>query len=259
MLSAIIVILLALVIWLVSRKLNGYKNEPVVSLGLDLDEQKWEKRMRAIEKQVALRRALDKGLDPKHYTIEQLVEQYNEAKKEEGIEAAMKEFSITREEAIVQGFDKGGQTHVHLESRVRKESKRLGREISMRDLYEIDRDSLRNSKYPGPDCWEPWEIEPHLRGKKFPPERVSHLNSCIACHCLLRSMAPDPEMQKPPGPDCITKEELDKIEGVGILPPGRHSHLSECKKCKSNVHSAQERFIKTIAPDPSPWGFGALD
>ena len=94
MFTALIVVLLVLVIWLVLKKLNSYKNEPVVSLNLGLEEKKREKRMSAIRNQVALRRALDKGIDPNSYTIEQLVEQYKEDTAEEGINAAVKEFGL---------------------------------------------------------------------------------------------------------------------------------------------------------------------
>ncbi len=252
MLIAVVIVLLAVSIWLVIKKLNSYKNEPVISLDLLLEDNNREEWYRVVEKRVALRHALDKGMDPKQYTIEQLIEQYDEYVKEEGIEAAMKEFGITREEAIAQGFDKGGSLHVHLESRQRKEGEKLGREISWEEFLEIEKDRIANSPYPGPDCLEPWEVERYVKGAKFPPDRIAHLDSCVGCGMLISGMTPDPELQKPPGPDCITKEELGQIEEAGFLSSDRRAHLPVCKRCKSNVHSAQERFIERIFSEPPP-------
>lgn len=190
---------LILLTWLITRKLNSYKNEPMASLDLGLEDKDGKEWSSWLTKRVALRHALDKGIDPKQYTIEQLVEQYREHVKEVGIEAAIKEFGITREEAIAQGFDKGGSIHVYLKSRQIKEGKKLGREISWKEFLEIEKNAIVNSKFPGPDCWEPWESRAYLEGKNFPSERVAHLDSCAACHSLVAAMAPDPEMQKPLG------------------------------------------------------------
>jgi len=259
MFTALIVVLLVLVIWLVLKKLNSYKNEPVVSLNLGLEEKKREKRMSAIRNQVALRRALDKGIDPNSYTIEQLVEQYEEDTAEEGINTAVKEFGIDRGEAISQGFDKGGSLFVHLEAKRRKRSKKLGREVSWKESIDMDGEELANSKYPGPDCWEPWQAESYVRGEELMKSKVSHLESCVGCHMMVSGMTPDPELQKPPGPDCITEKELEEIQDKGFLSKNRREHLSLCKRCKSNVYTAQEKFIERVAPRPAPWGLDALD
>lgn len=247
-----VVILLVLVVWLASKKLNSYKNEPVVSLGLDLEDKKREKR-------VALRHALNKGIDPNTYTMEQLIKQYEKDTSEEGINAAIKEFGISKDEAISQGFDKGGSLFVHLEAKRRNRSKRLGREVSWKESIDMEGEELRNSKYPGPDCWEPWQAESYLRGEELMKSKVSHFESCVGCLMMVSGMTPDPELQKPPGPDCITEKELEEIRGKGFLLKDRREHLSLCKRCKSNVYTAQEKFIEKVAPNPSPWGLDALD
>lgn len=258
MLTALIVVLI-LAAWLVSRKLNSYKNESAISLGLDLEEKKREKRMWAIKNQVALRHALDKGIDPNSFSIEQLVEQYRQDVAEEGISAAIKEFGISRDEAISQGFDKGGSLFVHLESKRRNRSKELGREVSWKESLDMDKEALVNSKYPGLDCWQPWEVESYIRGEELTKSRASHLESCDGCHMMVSCMTPDPELQKPPGPDCINEKEVEDIQNRGFLPKDRREHLTLCKRCKSNVYAAQEKFIERVAPRPTPWGLGALD
>lgn len=260
MFYALLVLLLAITIWwLVSIKTNSYKNDPMVSLGLDLEEIKIEKRMRAIENQVALRHALDKGVDPNSYTIEQLVEQYKADNREECIQEAMKQFNLNMAEAIKQGFDKSSKTFIHIEANRRKASKKLGRDIPWKEFIDMEGEKIRNSKYPGTDCWEPWQAESYVRGEELMKSNASHLESCAGCQILVSGMRPDPELQKPPGPDCITEEELEDIRKIGVLSKNRRKHLLLCKRCKSNVYTAQEKFINRIAPDPTPWGMDELD
>lgn len=142
------------------------------------------------EKHAAVRNAMNKGLKVSDFTMEQVVETYKEDRKEETIQAAIKELGMTREEAIEKGFIHG-LTQVVVELRCREESKRLGREITARDLFELDRKRLRNSKYPGPDCVELWEAEAYLEDNKWPGEdKTAHLESCTGCSILVNGMKP---------------------------------------------------------------------
>lgn len=244
MLFLVGILALLFVGWLFMRELKKNRKDPIVE-----ENKERGQRFRIIEKQVALRHALRKGFDPKQYEIEQLIEQYKEDIKEEGLQAAMKEFGITREEAISQGFDRGGRVYVAAESRRRGKIQELGREISWQEYAEMDSIRIRDWKPSGPDCWTFEELEEFLQGKEFPPDRTAHLEFCFDCNILVTAMKPDPEMQKPSGPECITKDELANIGEAGVLANDRHNHLSVCKRCKYDVWGAQEKFIKKMVPE----------
>ena len=82
-----------------------------------------------VEQHCALRNTMNKGLKVSDYTMEQMIEMYNENTKEETIRLAITQLGMTREEAIEKGFIHGS-TQVAIELRCRKESERLGREIT---------------------------------------------------------------------------------------------------------------------------------
>lgn len=214
-----------------------------------LRERRREEFYKIAEQHVAIRNAMDKGLKISDLTMWQMIEMYNEDRKEETIQAAIKELGMTREEAIEKGFIYG-LTQVAIESRCRKESKKLGREITARDLFELDRERLRNSPYPGPDCIEPWEAEEYVKSNKWPgKDMTSHIGSCVGCNMMVNGMRP--VQYPPPGPDCYTQAELDQVVQTGNLPDGRLDHKNSCQQCKNKLSSAQSDFINKLVPDQS--------
>jgi len=49
--------------------------------------------------------------------------------------------------------------------------------------------ALRESKYPGPECLEPYELELYVKDALH-EDRVSHTRECVPCAALLKSAAP---------------------------------------------------------------------
>jgi len=56
-------------------------------------------------------------------------------------------------------------------------------------LFE-DRARLRQSRYPGPECYQPYEVEQYFLGS-LKPERMAHTNTCAACSVLVQAAMPD--------------------------------------------------------------------
>ncbi len=203
-----------------------------------------------IEKHIAIRHAMDKGLKVSNYTMEQMIGMYLEDTKEETIRLAIKELGMTREEAIEQGYIHGS-TQVSFEVERREESKRLGKEITHKELMDIYQKRLRNSKYPGPECISPWEVEYLNEHNKWPGEDPTpHIKTCSGCEILLSAMRPvQIQLPGPPGPDCYTQSELGQVTETGYMPLGRLEHKNSCQKCRSKLSSAQEDYIEKIVPD----------
>lgn len=199
------------------------------------------------EKHCALRNVMNKGLKVSDFTMDQMIEMYNEDMKEETIQLAIKQLGMTREEAIEKEFIHGS-SQVFFEAERRRESKRLGREISHKDLLDIYSERLRNSKYPGPDCIEPWEAEAYLKDKRWPGEdKTAHIESCVGCSILVNGMKPFKYL--PPGPGCYTQTELDQVAEMGSLPDGRLDHKNSCQQCKNKFSSSQQDFIQKMVPN----------
>jgi len=57
------------------------------------------------------------------------------------------------------------------------------------ELLIADRKRLRESNYPGPECFEPHELELYVNGK-LSSERIAHTKNCPSCTGLLRVALP---------------------------------------------------------------------
>lgn len=76
------------------------------------------------------------------------------------------------------------------EARARRER------ISLKEALEGDRERLRTSGYPGPDCLDPEEVEQLLSGTVVSEkpgaveDRLSHVEDCDDCATLLLACEP---------------------------------------------------------------------
>jgi hypothetical protein len=61
-------------------------------------------------------------------------------------------------------------------------AKRAGKTID--ELLLQDRERLRKPQYPGPDCYEPYEVEQYISGT-LNESRISHHQQCGYCAVLL--------------------------------------------------------------------------
>jgi len=212
-----------------------------------LQAKRREQFIKIAEKHCALRNAMNKGLKVSDFTMDQMIEMYKEDTKEETIQLAVKQLGMTREEAIEKEFIHGS-TQVSFEAERRRESKRLGREINHKDLLDIYRERLSNSKYPGPDCVEPWEAKEYVRNNKWPADDMTaHVESCTGCQILVDMEKP--VVYPPPGPNCYTRAELDQVAETGSLPDGRLDHKNSCQQCKNKLGSSQQDFIQKMVPN----------
>jgi len=55
-----------------------------------------------------------------------------------------------------------------------------------------DLQRLRASRYPGPECFEPHEVEMFAEGKLL-QARLNHADECVACSTLLKASQPNKE------------------------------------------------------------------
>ena len=236
------------VFYKISYKINRKRRKKLTPEEKEaLRSKRREEFLKIATQHCALRNTMDKGLKVSYFTMDQMIEMYKEDIKEETIQMAIRRLGMTREEAIEKGFIHGS-TQVSFEAERRRESKKLGREINHKDLLDIYRERLSNSKYPGPDCVEPWEAEAFIKNKKWPGEdKATHLDSCVGCSILVNGMRP--VQYPPPGPDCYTQAELDQVVETGSLPDGRLDHKNSCQQCKNKLSSSQQDFIQKIVPN----------
>jgi hypothetical protein len=90
---------------------------------------------------------------------------------------------------------------VHARSRplfLKEAQARARREgVGLKEALEADRERLRSSAYPGPDCLDPEEVEQLLRGRVASDEssaveaRLSHVEECDDCATLLLACEPE--------------------------------------------------------------------
>src|SRR5262245_5297980 len=57
------------------------------------------------------------------------------------------------------------------------------------ELLIADRKRLRESNYPGPECFEPHEVEQYANGE-LSQDRIAHMDDCPSCTGLLRVAVP---------------------------------------------------------------------
>jgi hypothetical protein len=74
---------------------------------------------------------------------------------------------------------------------VRSRAQRLG--TTPEDVRSQDIDRLRVSRYPGPDCLEPEEIEQFALTGILAGESLPHVEDCAACRGLLKKLSPSTE------------------------------------------------------------------
>jgi hypothetical protein len=78
--------------------------------------------------------------------------------------------------------------------------------VSLDQLVAAERSRLRTSNYPGPDCFEPYEIEDHV-ARRLTTERAEHADRCEGCRVLLSGAS---------GPQEHMAEFLAAMEAVEI-------------------------------------------
>lgn len=61
---------------------------------------------------------------------------------------------------------------------------------SIDEILAEDRARVRRSRYPGRECFEPYEVERYFLGG-LEAERAAHTNTCAACSALLHAATPD--------------------------------------------------------------------
>lgn len=91
-------------------------------------------------------------------------------------------------------------------SRAARASKSIG------EIFAEDRARVRRSRYPGRECFEPYEIERYFLGD-LEAERAAHMNTCAACSALLHAATPDPAKA-----ERIVEEVREMAEVLGRAP-----------------------------------------
>jgi len=61
--------------------------------------------------------------------------------------------------------------------------------VSLGEMLRQDRERLRASTYPGPECLEPYEVEQYAAGR-LSPERAEHIEACSGCQVLVGGVVP---------------------------------------------------------------------
>lgn len=89
--------------------------------------------------------------------------------------------------AALTGSRDAGGSRLRPEDTAVRRATRAGKSIE--ETIAEDRARLRNSKYPGPDCLEPYEVERYFIGA-LSPERREHAEACVGCSTLLHAATP---------------------------------------------------------------------
>lgn len=66
-------------------------------------------------------------------------------------------------------------------------------DIPVEDILNDDLHRMRKSKYPGPDCLEPYEVEEFVAAGELSDDILSHIDTCDPCKALLLSAKPKKE------------------------------------------------------------------
>lgn len=74
----------------------------------------------------------------------------------------------------------------------RERAARLG--YGLDDLLRHDLKRIRESRYPGPDCLEPEEVEVYAETESLPPGRLAHVAACPECTALLSAAVRPPQI-----------------------------------------------------------------
>ena len=53
------------------------------------------------------------------------------------------------------------------------------------------RQMVLDSQYPGPDCFDPFEVEQIVNGESVSEARLAHLNHCLECAVLIEGATPN--------------------------------------------------------------------
>ena len=81
-------------------------------------------------------------------------------------------------------------SHSALFDAARARASRLN--VPVRDLLESDRRYMETSAYPGPNCYQPFELDEFMEGR-LSRERLAHRETCDPCSVLLAVMKPSLE------------------------------------------------------------------
>lgn len=87
---------------------------------------------------------------------------------------------------------------------------RAGKSID--EMLAEDRARLRQSRYPGPECLQPYEVERYFLGA-LKPERMAHRDTCAACSALLRAAMPSES-----DAERIVEEVREMAKALGRVP-----------------------------------------
>jgi hypothetical protein len=71
----------------------------------------------------------------------------------------------------------------------RREQEAAALNLLSRKSLEQEKEQLRTSAYPGPECLRPYEIEQYLE-KELPEDRAGHLRECDSCRSLIAALEP---------------------------------------------------------------------
>jgi hypothetical protein len=186
------------------------------------------------------RQALRRGLS---------VDKYLAALREETIQYAMNALKLSRDEVIAQKLDNRPRSGIVLEVQRRKLSEKLGWEVTIRELLDRDRERMRASSYPWPDCLRFDEVKEYAKTGAMEPKNVEHLTTCAVCSNLAtveRSIYL--ENQLPPGLECLSGEELVRVGKGERLPESRLTHVDSCRRCTNAFGKNQELWLDEVAP-----------
>lgn len=182
------------------------------------------------------------------------VDELRSREKEETIQYAMEALGLSREEVIAQSIHEYGRTYITLERRRRNLSTKRGKEVTHQELLDEDRKSVRESRFPGPDCLSTHECDIYDFSGELSSDRLEHAENCTFCSIMI-SMAENQResrqiYESPAGPECFTKEELHELSETGSLPEGRRNHTATCKRCEMHYKGFREAWIEKTVPVP---------
>ena len=203
-----------------------------------------EEHFRKLGEALDKRGALEKGMS---------VEEYRESKKEETIRYAMEKLGISREEVIEKGMHEWGHTGINNEAQKKKMTAKLGREATIKDVWEESRKRMREiaSNHPDTECIGLYELDEYAKTGTLPEERLLHLNACTECSVeasIERGAWLD--ANTPPGPDCFSPDEIKVAHETGTLPEQRLMHANSCRKCNKVLEHSKSAYLDRLAPIP---------
>ncbi len=119
------------------------------------------------------------------------------------------------------------------------------RDISPIQLEADLQERMRNSKYPGPDCIQPGEIEEFREGRLL-EDRVAHLDACHTCYAMCVAALPKDRQAEyhhksfwqrfaSTSAECMQPHEIELYRRERTLSPALSEHQRSCERCRGLI------------------------